>query len=191
MKMSFTRWIPTFLGFPIGGLVALLVVGSVDGPVSAALGGLLAGAVIGISQWLALRSRGVSFRWVIFTALAMAAGSGVAASVTDAGTTVSSLVVSGLVSGAAVGAAQGVVLASGRRIAVVWAAVVSLAWGLGWLVSANVLVDPDRGFFTFGASGAILATLLTGFVLRWILGQHRASSPTSVPMAQPATAAHR
>ena len=191
MKMSFTRWISTFLGFPLGGLVALLVVGSVDGPISATIGGLLAGAVIGTAQWLALRSRGVGPRWAIYTTVATAAGSGVAATVTDAGTTVSSLVVSGLVTGAAVGAAQGVVLARGHRIAAVWAAVVSLAWGLGWLVSANVLVDPDRGYFMFGSSGAIVATLLTGFVLRRILGRHRASSPTAVPVAQPVTAAHR
>src|SRR3712207_1331216 len=44
-----------FLGFPLGGLVALTLVGSVEGAVSGALGGALAGAVIGAAQWLVLR----------------------------------------------------------------------------------------------------------------------------------------
>jgi hypothetical protein len=30
--MTFKRWLPTFLAFPIGGLLALLVVGSLDDP---------------------------------------------------------------------------------------------------------------------------------------------------------------
>jgi hypothetical protein len=51
----FLWWMLTFLGFPLGGVLALLVVGSVDGVVSGALGGALAGAVIGAAQWLVLR----------------------------------------------------------------------------------------------------------------------------------------
>ena len=37
-------WALAFLGFPLGGLLALVLVGSVDGVTSGALGGALAGA---------------------------------------------------------------------------------------------------------------------------------------------------
>lgn len=182
--MWFTRWLATFLGFPLGGLLASRVVGPVDGPLSASFAGLLAGIVIGTAQWLPLRSRGVGYAWAIYTAVAMAAGSAVAAAVTDAGTTVGALVLTGLIAGAAVGAAQGVVLGRGPRIATMWAALVSLAWALGWLVTANVIVDAESGYVSFGASGAILATALTGIALYWILGrdQGRASSAAPAPL---------
>ena len=47
----FLWWMLAFLGFPLGGLLALMVVGELSG----ALGGSLAGAVIGATQWLVLR----------------------------------------------------------------------------------------------------------------------------------------
>ena len=43
------------LGFPIGGYVANLTVGAVDSVGPALAGGLIAGAVVGAAQWLALR----------------------------------------------------------------------------------------------------------------------------------------
>src|SRR4051794_28023118 len=51
----FLWWMLAFLGFPLGGLLALVLVGSVEGVVSGALGGALAGGVIGAAQWLVLR----------------------------------------------------------------------------------------------------------------------------------------
>ena len=51
----FLWWMLAFLGFPLGGLLALVLVGSVEGVVSGALGGALAGAMIGVAQWLVLR----------------------------------------------------------------------------------------------------------------------------------------
>lgn len=186
--MSFTRWLATFLGFPLGGFLAVLVVGSVDSPFSASLAGLLAGSVIGTAQWLVLRSHGVGIRWVLHTAAAMAAGNGAAAVVTDAGTTVSDLMVTGLVVGAAVGAAQGVLLGRGRRVAAVWATVVSLAWASGWAVTANVIVDAERGYVTMGASGALFATVVTGLALRRILARTGVRAPSSAPAGPTGTA---
>ena len=58
--MTFKRWLPTFLAFPLGGLLAIETVGSLDGPLAAAAGGLLAGAVIGGGQWLARCARAAS-----------------------------------------------------------------------------------------------------------------------------------
>jgi hypothetical protein len=165
--MTIKRWLPTFLAFPIGGFLALETVGSVKGPVSAAAGGLLAGAVIGAGQWLVLRSHGVGERWIAYTAAAMAGGTALSAAVTatGAGTGLADVMVAGLITGAAVGVAQSRLLPGGNRGAVAWTVASSASWSLGWLASAGV-VDIERGFHVFGASGALLVTVLTGVALR-------------------------
>jgi hypothetical protein len=167
--MSFLRWAPTFLGFPVGGWLAFQTAGSVTGPLTAALAGIIAGAVIGGAQWLAL-GRVAGWRWLAATALGMGAGSSLAAVATGAGTTTPALVISGLVTGALVGAAQGFAVHRGLRVTALRAATVSISWALGWLVTANVIVDAENGYVAFGSSGALVATALTGPVLRRILG---------------------
>jgi hypothetical protein len=167
MTMTLKRWLPTFLAFPIGGYLAYATVGSVGGPGTAAAAGLLAGAVIGAGQWLALRDQGVDRRWAVVTAAAMTAGSTVAAVATGAGTETADLVLSGAVAGAAVGAAQSALLGSGR---LAWTAVTASTWGLAWFISAAVLAQQtDQGFVVFGSSGALVATVLTGLALRRVL----------------------
>jgi hypothetical protein len=153
----------------VGGWLAFQVAGSITGPLTAALAGVIAGAVIGGVQWLAL-GRVAGWRWLAATALAMGAGSSLAAVATGAGTTTPALVISGLVTGAVVGAAQGVALRRGLRVTAMWAATLSISWVLGWLVTANVIVDAENGYVAFGSSGALVATALTGLVLRRILG---------------------
>ena len=108
--MTFKRWLPTFLAFPIGGLLAFETVGSITNAGTAAAAGLLAGAVIGTGQRLALRDHGIDGRWPLVTAAAMAAGAALAAQATHAGTDVSDLVLTGAVAGAAVGTAQAALL---------------------------------------------------------------------------------
>ena len=120
--MSLKRWIPTFIAFPLGGLLAFETVGSVTNPATAAAAGLLAGAVIGAGQWLALRDR-VDARWVAVTAAAMAAGSALAAVATGAGTDTADLILTGAVAGSAVGAAQAALLGRAE-----WAAVTAASW---------------------------------------------------------------
>ncbi|MDA0180453.1 hypothetical protein OJ997_09125 [Solirubrobacter phytolaccae] len=153
--MSLKRWLPTFLGFPLGGLIAINTVGSVTGPLSGAAAGVVAGAAIGAAQWLALRT---DTRWIAYTAAATGAGGALAAAL-GAGP-----IVTGLITGATVGAAQSALLESRSRPA--WIATSSAAWALGWFVTSNVIVDLERGYAVFGSSGAVLATLLTGLVLR-------------------------
>jgi hypothetical protein len=180
--MTWRRWLPTFLAFPIGGLLAIETVGSLDGPLSAAAGGLLAGAVIGAGQWLALRSRGIGRRWVAYTAAAMAAGTALATAVTGAGTELADLMLTGLVAGAAVGAAQSTLLGRGRRVSVAWTAVTAASWPLGWLATwAVVGLDAERGFYVFGASGALLVTVLTGLALRRMLAAPGATNDAVRP----------
>jgi hypothetical protein len=185
--MTFKRWLPTFLAFPIGGLLAIETVGSLDDPVSAAAGGLLAGAVIGAGQWLALRSRGIGRRWVAYTAAAMAGGSALAAAVTGAGTELADVMVAGLVTGAAVGAAQSTLLARGRRVSAAWTAVSAAGWSLGWLATWATIVDIERGYYVFGASGALLVTVLTGLALRRMAAAE-AVEPNTASLPAAATA---
>jgi hypothetical protein len=103
----FLWWMLTFLGFPLGGVLALLVVGSIDGAASGALAGALAGAVIGAAQWLVLRRyMSVGPAWVLATALGVATGDGVGALLTGAGTGIGDLLIIGVVTGVAVGLLQ-------------------------------------------------------------------------------------
>lgn len=163
--MTFKRWLPTFLAFPTGGYLAVTALGSLDTPLKAAAGGLLAGAVIGAGQWLALRSRGASRRWISATAAAMAAGSAISVAATGAGTERADVMLAGLITGAAVGAAQSVLLERGRAT---WIAVSAAGWALAWLTTSAVIVDIERGYAVFGASGALVVTVLTGLALRRI-----------------------
>jgi hypothetical protein len=187
--LMIVRWLPTFLGFPVGGWLAAQAVGSVRGPGSAALAGLIAGLAIGVAQWLVLRSRGADLRWVVYTALGMTVGGAAAAVLTGANTDVKSLVLTGLVAGAAVGAAQATLLAPSLRAGIAWSALVSIAWGLGWLTTANVIVDAESGFIIFGSSGALVVTVLTGLGMRWLLA---VEAPAKVvPATPPVAEAHR
>jgi hypothetical protein len=103
----FLWWMLAFLGFPIGGELAFIVVGPVEGAVSGALGGALAGAVIGLAQWLVLRRYlRVGPEWILATALGVAIGDALGALLTGAGTGVGALLITGLATGGAVGLLQ-------------------------------------------------------------------------------------
>jgi FtsH-binding integral membrane protein len=164
--MPITRWLITFLGFPLGGLLAIETVGGVDSAASGAAAGLLAGAVLGAAQGWALRPLGIGTGWAIHTALGFSAGLALAGAITQGDTSIPQLMLTGLVSGAVVGAAQAPVLRVSRAVAVAWVGLVAGAWSLAWLVTANVIVDAEREYTVFGASGAIVATLITGIALR-------------------------
>lgn len=155
----FLLWMSSFLGFPIGGALAFLIVGSAGGVVSAAAAGVLAGTVIGTAQWLVLRRRpGIGAFWVPATAV----GLGVGAALTGAGTGIESLVVTGAASGVVVGLLQWTLLRRRVRGAGLWPFVVTLAWPLGWTVTWAVGVDVERGYAVFGATGALVFAAVTG-----------------------------
>src|SRR5215210_9074131 len=160
----------TFLGFPVGGVLALLLVGSIDGAADGALGGAAAGVGIGGAQWLVLRGRlGMTPLWIAATALGLALGDGVGAALTGVGTTIGDLLVTGLISGVAVGLLQGMLL--GRRVQVggLWTLVVALAWPLGWTVTWAIGVDVERVYAVFGSSGALVFAAITGATMTLIL----------------------
>src|SRR3954462_12158270 len=76
--------VAALIGFPIGGEIANFIVGPVDSTGAALTGGLVAGAVIGTAQWLALR-RLVPWLWIPATGLGMAVGLAVGAALVDYG----------------------------------------------------------------------------------------------------------
>lgn len=172
--MSFLRWVPTIVGFPLGGLLAIQITSTTGGPDSAALAGLIAGIVVGTAQWLALRPR-VTWTWIPMTAGGMAGGLALAVATTGGATDLGSLAVLGAVAGLVVGGAQAIVL---KRW--VWPLVVAASWSAAWVISALVIVDEQRGFATFGLSGAALVTVATGLTLRALLGRR---APTTAAAA--------
>ena len=157
------------LGFPIGGWIANLTIGAVDSVAAAVAGGLVAGAVVGAAQWLALRQF-VPWLWVAATSLGMGVGLAVGAALVDYGIARADLMLMGAVTGLAVGALQAVVLARrGFAGTVWWAALNPPAWALAWLVSSYVIsANIDERFTNFGASGTLLYALVTGLLLAWI-----------------------
>jgi hypothetical protein len=167
----FLWWMLAFLGFPLGGELALLVVGPVEGAVSGALGGALAGAVIGAAQWLVLRRYlRVGPVWVLATALGVAIGDTLGALLTGASTGIGALLITGLVTGVAVGLLQWGVFLRGRLLlARLWAPVVAIAWPVGWTVTWAFGIDVERGYYVFGASGALVFAAITGLAMLLML----------------------
>ena len=103
-------WPPAILvGFPIGGLVANSVVGPVDRVVAALACGLLAGAVTGAAQWLALRQL-VPWVWIAATSGGMAVGLAAGAAPVDDGIGRGDLAPRGALTGVGVGVLQAAVL---------------------------------------------------------------------------------
>lgn len=158
------------LGFPISGYIANLTVGAVDSIAAALAGGLVAGAVVGAGQWLALR-RLVSWTWIAATSLGMGAGLAVGAALVDYGIGRVDLMLMGAVTGVVVGGLQTVVLTRAHLSATAWWAVVNPpAWALAWLVSSYVIsANIEERFTNFGASGCLVFALLTGGVLEMLL----------------------
>jgi hypothetical protein len=167
----FLWWMLAFLGFPIGGLLAFVLVGSVDGAVSGALGGALAGTVIGAAQWLVLRRYlRVGFAWIAATALGVAIGDALGALLTGAGTGLGALLITGLATGVAVGVLQwGIVLRDRLPLASLWPPVVAIAWPVGWTVTWAAGIDVERGYYAFGASGALVFAAITGLAMLLML----------------------
>jgi hypothetical protein len=162
------RWawpVAIIVGVPIGGLVANLVVGKIDGVGPALAGGLIAGAIIGAAQWLALRPF-TPWLWIVATSFGMAAGLSAGAAMVDYGISRGDLAVMGAVTGLGVGGLQAFLLARRGSGALWWVAVNPPAWALAWIVTTFVITkNVKEHFAVFGASGALVFALLTWLVL--------------------------
>ena len=160
------RWMVSFLGFPIGGYAAFLLIGPVDSLIPSLVGGLLTGAVLGAVQvWALGRARPSTGRWIIATALGLMVGLGVGAAIVGYQTTLSALLVQGAVTGFAVGAAQALVLAPRLgRVALAWPAALTVIWAVGWAVTYAFGIQVEEQFTVFGSSGAVVVTALTAAI---------------------------
>ena len=174
-------WVATLLAFPLAGLAARGVAGPVDSTWTAALAGAIAGLVIGVAQWLALRRWGADLRWIAAAALGLATGLGLAFAVFGYGDTVGDLAVVGAVSGLGIGVAQAWLLRDlvDRSLAWVWVPATAAFWALGWAVTTTIGVDPDDRWAVPGLSGAATVTLLLGAVL-WVLARSGSRARTVV-----------
>jgi hypothetical protein len=154
------------VGFPIGGLIADLVVDGVDSVGAALVAGLIAGAVIGAAEWFALR-QWVSWLWIPATSAGMAVGLAAGAALVDYGIDRADVVLIGAATGVGVGVLQALVLARHRISGAVWWAVANPpAWALGWLVTSYVITtNVEERFPNFGASGALVFGVLTWLLL--------------------------
>jgi hypothetical protein len=157
------RWMITFAGFPLGGAAAIIAVGPVDTVGNAVAGGLLTGAILGAVQGWALRAdRRLLLAWTFATAIGLAIGLTVGASLVDFGTDLRDLLLQGAVSGFAIGAAQAAILF--RRtgpLTLFWPVWLAAVWAAGWAVSTSIGIQVGDQFTVFGSSGAVTATFLT------------------------------
>jgi hypothetical protein len=159
------RWLGTFVGFPLAGVAARLVVGDIDDTMAAVTGGLVGGAVLGIVQvGIGGIEPGVRARWVAATAVGLAVGLGLGARAVGFDTDASSLVVMGGVSGAAVGIAQAFAVPMRALDRALWAVSTPILWAIGWLITSQVIVDADRHHAVFGSSGAVVVSAATGLL---------------------------
>jgi hypothetical protein len=163
-------WGVAFLGFPIGGTAAAALVGPIETVGTAAIAGAVAGGVIGTAQWLVLRRRlPLSVLWVPATAGGLAVGLALGHAVLGDDTTTSPLLLRGLIAGAAIGAAQAFLLRGVLPKPLVWAAVVTVGWALGWAVTAAAGVNLAPRWAVFGSTGAWAFQLVTGLTLAYLL----------------------
>ena len=163
------------IGFPIGGLMADIVVNGVDSVRAAIAPGLIAGVIIGAAEWFALRSW-VSWLWIPATSAGMAVGLAAGAALVDYGISRGDLALMGAVTGAGVGVMQALVLARHRVPGAFWWAVANPpGWALGWFVSSYVIArNIEDRWPNFSASGAIVFGLLTWLLLAMLF---RATAP--------------
>jgi hypothetical protein len=165
------RWawpVAILVGFPIGGFAANIIVGKIDSVGAALIGGLIAGAIIGAAQWLALRSL-APWTWIVATSVGMAAGLTSGAVLVDYGISRGDLALMGAVTGLAVGGLQAFLLARRGAGGLWWVAVNPPAWALAWFVTTFVITkNVKEHFAVFGASGALVFALLTWLVLTFL-----------------------
>ena len=174
------RWAAVALAFPIAGLVGWAISGPVDAPIAALIGGTITGAGLGAGQWWAAKDAfGDGRAWIATSGVAYGAGLAAAAATVGYETDLGSLVAMGAISGVFLGLGQGIALAQQgrRRLALAWGAAMPVLLALGWSASTAIGVDVDEQFTVFGAAGAIVFTLLSGFVLA------RFSPPLSTKVA--------
>ncbi|MGW5779175.1 hypothetical protein [Streptomyces sp. NPDC003863] len=166
---SWIRWTAGFPAFPIAGLAGRAAVGPVDDAMSALVGGVVTGAVIGAAQALVSSGRLSPPRWSAVTAAGSGVGLMLGATLVDYRTDLGSLVLMGAVEGVLLGVAQASALPRAARIRWLWAAAMPVLWAAGWTVTTLAGVGVDARFTVFGATGALTFSALSGVLLHALL----------------------
>jgi hypothetical protein len=167
-KQSALRWLPTFLGFPLGGALAELSAGPVDGLLAAVIAGAVTGLVLGAVQSWGMSPNGPSPRqWITATTVGLTGGLALGSAAVGYSTSVGDLVVQGAICGLAIGTAQALVVRG--RFAYVWAPALSALWALGWAITASIGVDVETQYAVFGSSGAVVVTAATAVLPVWLV----------------------
>lgn len=171
MKMTefLLRWTPTFLAFPIGGLLAKLIFGPASTVTRSVGGGLIVGCVVGLFQYLSLKKFGISTSWVVATAIAVTFAGLINSFAFSFKFDTTSLVSSGIVAGLLVGLSQSLSQSKELKFVLLWSISTAAAWSLAWFITSKVIVDPETQYHVFGSSGALLTTLGLGLVLKYLL----------------------
>ncbi|MFC7620529.1 hypothetical protein [Microlunatus sp. GCM10028923] len=158
-------WGATFLGYPVGGALVAGLIGPVDGPGRAVVGGAVVGLLVGAAQALAVRDRLPLLRWPLATMIGTATGLVLGSAAIGYRTSIAELVGQGAITGAVLGVAQALALPAPVRVRAVWVGASAVIMAAGWLVTSAIGVDVERQYATFGAAGALLATAGHGLLL--------------------------
>jgi hypothetical protein len=171
MKMTelMIRWIPTLLAFPLGGAIAKIAFGGASNLGKSVGGGLIVGVTVGLIQFLALKKYGVTTSWITATAIATILAAIINSYAFSFKFDSASLTGSGLVAGLLVGIAQSISQSRDIKFVLVWTVSTMVAWALAWFLTSKVIVDPEAQYQIFGSSGALVATVGLGFVLKYAL----------------------
>jgi hypothetical protein len=161
------RWMLGFLGFPIGGLVAMTAIGAVDSTTAALAAGAMTGAILGTAQSIASPAL-PRVAWIAATAVGLSGGLAVGSTLVDFDTSLGALATQGAICGAVIGLAQAAVLAQSTTLgawrSALWVPFLAACWALGWTITTSAGVDVERQYTVFGASGAIVVTALTALL---------------------------
>jgi hypothetical protein len=166
------RWVVAIVGYPIGGFLGHLVAGPAATVPAALISGVVAGAIIGAGQALALGAMRpqVIGLWAGATAVGLGVAlAAVTAAIGQIDTQVEAIGL-GAISGLALGAGQAALLMrEGLAKAWIWAVASAIAWAVGWAVTSGIGVALASGWPVYGLSGALASQAITGIVLWKVL----------------------
>jgi hypothetical protein len=180
-------WTAGFLAFPLAGLAGTAIVGRVDSPLSALIGGAVAGLVIGAGQALLSRRRLDPRRWIPASIVGMGIGLLLGAAAVGYRTSLADLALMGGITGLLLGAAQAAALPSRARHRWVWAAAIPILWALGWTTTTLGGIHVEEQFTVYGAYGAITFSALSGLLLHFLLPYRAAVGPPAAATPAEAT----
>jgi hypothetical protein len=163
MIRDYAKWMAVFLAYPIAGFLGRAVANPADSLVMAFITGSVAGAVLGLGQWLALGRKAPVVNWIAATAAGLGLSFVIVQSV--GATSSAAAPVIGAVTGLGVGLAQSLVRSNRIPPLLVWVPTMGIAWSIGWVVTTSIGVQAEAGWPVVGVSGALVAQALSGAVL--------------------------